>query len=333
MNYEHNVIFFADRLSDKRRKVAHSGSKLIDSHVRSGNLTRGGTLHSQKYVLSPVWESAVESWIEWLRIGGSRPTTLKLRRGHVRMIAKRSGAVTPAGLSLAMIVDICAHANWSNDHRKGIRASLNSFFEFCVANDLAGINPAAAMPKVAGDSPRPRPATDEIWRELLANAAPRERMMARLAGEAGMRRAEVAVCHRDDLIQDVGGYALLVHGKGGKQRVVPITDGLAQAIRDHCAAGFLFPGAVDGHVAAHHVGKLLSALMPDGWSMHKLRHRFATLGFAGTGDLLAVRDALGHASVATTQIYTAVARQGVRRVAEAASGVPRIAATPPDPVA
>jgi site-specific recombinase XerC len=52
--------------------------------------------------------------------------------------------------------------------------------------------------------------------------------------------------------------------------------------------------------------------MPPGWSMHKLRHRFATRGYAGTGDLLAVKEALGHASVATTQLYTAVPRKGVR---------------------
>lgn len=149
-------------------------------------------------------------------------------------------------------------------------------------------------------------------------AGPREQMMVRLAGEIGMRRAEVACCHRNDLIHDGTAWALLVHGKGGKQRIVPIPDKLAADIRAFCGHGYLFPGKDHGHLSPAHVGKLIGQLMPPGWSMHKLRHRFATRGLAATNDLLAVRDALGHTSVATTQIYTALADNKVRRVTEAA---------------
>ncbi|EUA18515.1 phage integrase family protein [Mycobacterium xenopi 3993] len=53
--------------------------------------------------------------------------------------------------------------------------------------------------------------------------------------------------------------------------------------------------------------------------MHKLRHRYATRGYAGTGNLRAVQEALGHASVATTQRYTAVSAREIRAVAEAAA--------------
>jgi site-specific recombinase XerC len=49
-----------------------------------------------------------------------------------------------------------------------------------------------------------------------------------------------------------------------------------------------------------------------------LRHRFASRGYAGTGNLRAVQEALGHASIATTQRYTAVSRDDVRAVSEAA---------------
>ena len=129
-----------------------------------------------------------------------------------------------------------------------------------------------------------------------------------------MRRAEVACCHRDDLIEDLTGFSLLIHGKGGKERIVPLTDSVAQAIMDFCDHGYLFPGQEDGHLSAMYVGKLISGLMPQSWSMHKLRHRFATKGLRATGNLLAVRDALGHASVATTQIYTKGSRDDVRQV-------------------
>jgi integrase len=143
--------------------------------------------------------------------------------------------------------------------------------------------------------------------------------MALLAGEAGLRRAEVARAHCDDLLADIDGWSLVVHGKGGRQRVVPITERLAAEIQAAHSQGYLFPGHVDGHISVPYVGQLISALMPPGYSMHKLRHRFATRGYAGTGNLRAVQEALGHASVATTQRYTAVAARDIRAVAEAAA--------------
>jgi integrase len=166
----------------------------------------------------------------------------------------------------------------------------------------------------------PRPATDEIWRQILATADDRTRLMARLACEAGLRRAEVAQVHSDDVVNGIDGAELIIHGKGSKQRVIPITASLAAEIAKAVPlGGFLFPGKIDGHISPDRVGHLVSAVMPKGWSMHKLRHRFATRGYAGTGNLRAVQEALGHASVATTQRYTAVAAREVRAVSEAAS--------------
>lgn len=144
--------------------------------------------------------------------------------------------------------------------------------------------------------------------------------MATLACHAGMRRAEVAIARGDDLMRTVDGWSIIVHGKGGRQRIVPISETLAQMIYEwRPRGGYLFPGQIDGHLSPEHVGKIISRLMPPGWSMHKLRHRYATRGYAGTKNLRAVQEALGHASVATTQRYTAVSENDVRLVSEAAS--------------
>lgn len=272
------------------------------------------------FSLPPSWEDAISEWSLWLRISGKRDATIRLRRDHVRSIARRSRTSHPGEVTLSLLVTLCSERPWSPEHRKGVRASLVSFYEWAVQHEVVGDNPAARLPKVKPPAPAPRPAPDNVWVELLAAAAARERLMARLAAEAGLRRAEVAVVHSDDLIRDLQGWSLIVHGKGGKQRVVPLTDDLVaefRALTTH--RGYLFPGQIDGHISAQWVGIMISRLMPPGWSMHKLRHRFATLGFAGTGNLRAVQEALGHASVATTQRYTAVSTREVRSVADAAA--------------
>lgn len=275
-------------------------------------------LMGDKYTLPQEWENAIAGWVEWLTAGGSSKETVRVRRGVVRFTARHLQG-TPSAVTTGQLVDLCASHQWSNDHRRGVRTALIGFYDW-----LGGDNPARGLPQVPESKPRPRPVTDTIWKELLDSAPPRERLMARLAGEAGLRRAEVAQVHRDDLVEDNTGWSLIVKGKGGKQRTVPITDCLADAINgyrpgEYNPRGFLFPGQIDGHISANRVGVALSRLMPEGWSMHKLRHRYASKGFAGTGNLRAVQEALGHASVATTQRYTAVASRDVRAVSEAAA--------------
>ena len=276
-------------------------------------------LHAQMYLLPVDWERAVAGWLVWQTAAAAPPATRRLRRGNVRWVARVSGTARPSEVTLSMLVKITSGQRWSNEHRRSVRRSLIAFYDWAIEHGHATANPALALPKVSPGRPHPRPCPDQIWREMLAAADPRERIMIRLAGEVGMRRAEVARCHRDDLVHDVDGWSLIVHGKGDKQRVVPITDRMATDIKGFCVRGYLFPGQEHGHLSAVYVGKLVGALMPPGWSMHKLRHRFASRGLAATGDLLAVRDALGHTSVATTQIYTAIASDKVRRVAEAAA--------------
>ena len=280
----------------------------------------------QTYVLPTGWEKSIDNWLRWLRLTGISANSIKLRRAHVRAIARRSLTQCPSEVDLTMLVELCGTAQWSNDYRKSMRSSLVSYFEWCLGQKICHDNPAERLPRVPESKPNPKPATDSVWFELLAKATPRIRLMALLAGEAGMRRAEVACCHFDDLLEDINGYSLIVHGKGGKQRVVPITDSLAAAIKNYCGSGYLFPatdkhGNVKNngeHLTPEHVGFIVGQLMPKGWTMHKLRHRYATRGHAGTGNLRAVQEALGHVSVATTQKYVAVSQANIRAVSEAA---------------
>lgn len=250
---------------------------------------------------------------------GLAQTTIELRRDHLRYVAARANTL-PSGLTRQRLREIASMPRWSIEHRRAFRSSLRSFCDWARRADILTEDISDVLPPVKMPHARPRPATDAIWSQLMSCGDNRVRLMCRLAGEAGLRRAEVARVHTDDLITDADGYVLIVHGKGGKQRCVPITDSLAEEILA-APHGWLFPNRnrpVE-HISADYVGELVSDRMPEGWSMHKLRHRYATRGFAATKNLLAVQVALGHSSVATTQRYTAVTTRDVRSVSEAAS--------------
>ena len=253
-------------------------------------------VHPLSYSLPPAWETAIDGWAGWMVAGGMSSATRKTRRAHVRCVAKELGAACPRDASAANLLTLQGRPGYSIEYRRGRRAALASFYRWCIESGMVDADPTLMLPKLRTPSGAPKPATDEIWKSLLAAADSRTILMARLACEAGLRRAEVSQVHTDDVNAGVGGAELIVHGKGDKQRVVPITVTLADAITAACPhGGFVFPGKTDGHMSPNRVGVLVSRAMPPGWSMHKLRHRFGTKAYAGTGNLMAVQQALGHA--------------------------------------
>ncbi len=124
--------------------------------------------------------------------------------------------------------------------------------------------------------------------------------------------------HADDLQPDLLGWTLIAHGKGGKDRRVPLEDDLAREVAVQADGGWLLPGRIDGHLSGAYVGKLVARALPGVWTMHTLRHRFGTLAADG-GDLIAVQRLLGHASVATTQRYVLRPDDALRRAARLAA--------------
>lgn len=270
------------------------------------------------YELPADWERPIRGYTGYLRASGRSRETICARRKHLRATARHLGNHSAFTVTYDDLIAMFGQAEWSNYHRRSRRTALVAFYDWAIAAKLTTRNPANQLPKVADPPPRPRPTPDDVWNQLLAAADPRTTLIARLAAEAGLRRSEIAQVNADDLVIDLGGWSLIVHGKGGRQRVVPLTDSLADAIRAYRTSGYLFPGRFDGHISPGYLSRLVSRLMP-GWSLHTLRHRYASRGFAGTGNLRAVQLALGHSSVATTQIYTAVSTRDVRAVSDAAA--------------
>jgi len=194
-------------------------------------------------------------------------------------------------------------------------SSLRSFYGWGRVMGHIDVDPSTDLPKVQPGTPRPRPAPELVYREALLRADDRERLILRLAAEVGLRRAEIAQVHSDDLERDLLGWSLVVHGKGQRERVVPIPTALAVQLRER-GYGWAFPGSDHGHLSPRWVGKLSTRLLEGKWTLHTLRHRFATQAYNIDRDLFVVQTILGHASPATTRRYVRVDDDRLRATVE-----------------
>lgn len=266
-----------------------------------------------------TWAHATERWREALIAGGAPETTIRLRTGWVTRIGRAVGGSPWTVTGDELLAWGGAHS-WARDTRRAAYASIRAFYRWGIETGTVEVSPADALPTVRQSGPRPHPVPDRVYGPALEAAAPETALMMRLAAEAGLRRAEVAAVHADDIIDDLIGKSLIVHGKGGKQRIVPLPDALARDLEERAAGGWAFPARWgDGHMTPGAVGDRVCEALPDGWTMHGLRHRFASRAYGATGDVLAVQAILGHASPATTLRYVVVDPARLRAAMAAAA--------------
>lgn len=252
-------------------------------------------------MLNQEWIDAIDGFLAHERAGGKRTETNRQRRHHIGHFARRT-TKGPWRVTTDELCDYFAAHAWARETRRGRRTSLVRFYAWAQYRGFVKANPAEGLPKVRMEAGVAKPAPDLAYHEAIMHADPRERLMLRLAAEVGMRRSEVAQVHSDDLMEDLVGRSLVVHGKGGKTRIVPVPNSLGRTLA-HAERGFLFPGNDAGHLSPRYVGKLIRDILPGEWTMHTLRHRFATKLYGHTRDVLMVQEALGHASPATTRRY------------------------------
>ena len=261
-----------------------------------------------------AWVDPLGAYLSYHASAGRPAKSTYLRSYQLRRFSRTHPdphAVTLEDL-IAWIGD--AHPDWSPAYRRTVRATLRGFYSWMHTTGRMTHNPAALLPVVKAPLGLPRPISEADLAAGMMRASQRVRFMMRLAAHAGLRSCEIAVVHSRDLRGTRDDYTLLVHGKGRRERLVPISNTLAADIR--ACDGYAFPGDDHGHLSAGYVSKLISWALPAGVTGHQLRHRFATQALRGSGgNLRIVQELLGHSSVATTQIYTAVDRTDVRAAA------------------
>jgi integrase/recombinase XerD len=226
------------------------------------------------------------------------------------------------------------------------RAALRQFFRFAHAEGWRADDPTARWEAARKTRDLPRTLAVGQVEALLAAAAAlgpikaeRARCLLELTYGAGLRVSELVGLTLRALPRPEAA-AMIIKGKGGKERMVPLGRHARAAldawlsVREatlpapplrEVAARFLFPAkGKGGHLDRRAVGRLLEALAveagldPRALSPHTLRHAFATHLVEGGADLRAVQALLGHADIATTQIYTHVADARLKALVETA---------------
>ncbi|HVZ53601.1 MAG TPA: tyrosine recombinase XerC [Pseudolabrys sp.] len=290
--------------------------------------------------IAPDVATEIARWVSYL--GAERrmsPKTLEAYRRDVGQFLaflsehlggqptlKQLAKLTPADIRAFMAARRGAGAG--NRSLMRTLAGARSFARFLERNGKGKVGALAAVrtPKLPRSLPKPlaaaaaRQVTDadlragearETW--VLARDAA---VLALLYG-SGLRISEALGLKRKDI--GAGIDAIRVTGKGNKTRMVPVLPRVAELTAQYVALcpyelpadGPLFVGARGGPLSPRIVQLAMAALrgalgLPDSATPHALRHSFATHLLARGGDLRAIQELLGHASLSTTQIYTAV---------------------------
>lgn len=262
------------------------------------------------------WRGPVDDFLDFKRAGGVSEQTIRSRWYKLQRLANTVD-VAPSEVTTRQLIAYLAKCK-AAETRKAYRNTFSTFFKWCQDFGIRQDNPAAALPSVKRPRPHPKPCPDSAIRDALRKANHAERLMILLAAECGLRRGEICQVHTNDVVTGARGeFTLIVHGKGDKQRNVPLPKDLAREIL--AAQGYLFKGRWGGHVEESYVSSHVSKLLPRGYSCHKLRHRFATVAYSDSHDLLAVSRALGHSSTETTECYVALPDGALRELVTAAT--------------
>ena len=218
-------------------------------------------------------------------------------------------------------------------------ASLRRHFSWLMHAGAIDVDPSRRLSAPRGEARLPRvlrdaeletvldapgpPSTDEVgWAVHL-----RDNAVIELLYGSGLRVAELCGLRPPDL--QLRARRVTVWGKGDKQRWVPMSepsveavrawlaDGRAHLLSERSPADAAFLNRRGGRLTPRDVRRILDRRASDPTHPHALRHTFATHLLDGGADLRAVQELLGHADLATTQLYTHVSKQRLRAVYEA----------------
>ncbi len=288
-------------------------------------------------MISPAARDALQGWLEHQKsLKGATQNTLTAYTGDVTeflaFITGHKGE--PQGLSALSQITIGDMRSWmANSRNTGVGprslarklSAVKVFYRWLAARE--GFEPTAVLltrsPKFTQKLPRPLAvdaARDMIetveMQSLEPWVAARDTAVVTLLWGCGLRISEaLGLLGRDAPLPQV----MRIVGKGGKERIVPVVDAARDAVSAYTKAcphilnddGPLFRGVRGGALSPRAIQKAMAAArmqlgLPASATPHAMRHSFATHLLNAGGDLRTIQELLGHASLSTTQAYTAV---------------------------
>ena len=273
--------------------------------------------------MSPEDGALVDRFLDMLAAeAGASRHTLAAYRNDLERAAEAGPLATATTDDLARLGTAWSDLAPSTVARRS--AALRRFFGFLVDDGLRTDDPSAALPRPRFERPLPRILDEgEVGRMFEAaedraasgeGSALRNLALLELLYGSGLRASELVGLPRGAVRP--GQPFLMVRGKGDKERLVPISSRAQEAVAAWVAQSpggsiWLFPSGKShlSRVRLFQIVRTMAAdagIAPERVSPHVLRHAFATHLLSGGADLRVLQSLLGHADIATTQIYTHV---------------------------
>lgn len=287
--------------------------RALDVYLRHVTVERGLSEHTVA-----AYRRDLDGYLEWLAAGGIGDTAEITPAVVAQFVAERSSAVPPpASTSLARL-----------------QSSVRGWHRFLVREGIDVDDPSGRLRLPKAPQRLPKALTiDQVERLLAAPSADepigiRDRALLELLYATGARVSEAIGLDVDDLAH---GDVLRLIGKGSKERIVPVGSFAREAVDAYLtrvrpglaakgrASARLFLGARGAPLSRQSAWLVIRAAAEAAQitaevSPHTLRHSFATHLLQGGADVRVVQELLGHASVATTQIYTHVSVDALRDI-------------------
>jgi len=258
----------------------------------------------------------VQAFARWLRDGGHLTRVEAITHELVAQFFASAGTRNQASGLPRKITTVNAH-----------RGSLKNFLGFLHRAGYARADAGRLIQRARCSQLRPRGLSDDEQRRLLAvvaSACDRDRVLVLALLRCGLRIGSALALDVEDLDLERGELTVR-SGKGGAAGRFPIGASLREKLGRLVAgrtSGPVFVGRGGLRLTTRHAARRFRALLDlagigRGASLHSLRHTYAEAVLQRTGDIFAVKEALGHRSIASTLIYLEGRRDAVRRAAMA----------------
>jgi len=291
--------------------------------------------------LQPGWAAALATWERWLVARSAAPKTCHAYLADVTQLAEWAGAhdLAPDDVDhkrLRVFAGVLSERGASKATVARKLASIRSFYRHLVDRGEIEASPADLVASPKRDQYLPRVLKEDEVAALLDSipaSTPlelRDRAIFELAYATGLRAEELTAIDTGDA--DFDAEELRVHGKGGRERVVPVGERAWRALDAYLERGrpllarerdsderAVFLSKTGRRLGTSDLRRRLRAWTrragaPPGATPHTLRHSFATHLLEGGADLRTIQELLGHSTISTTQTYTRVESRRLRKV-------------------